>query len=342
MKKLAIVLFCLALVFAFSTQVVAKNDKPDCTTIKDGTLEYATATGYSSHYFGDLPLEPGFDAFGHNYQAHMFNGSYANPYLSRDGFPPYEGDDEAYLEEYPDAENHWAWPYRDVDLLMKWNDAWISNKDCDGDGLLVLDRHYGFDSYIGSGAWLTNHQWGSYLRNWDLTGDWVLEFDYLGASYVHDMVLVGNTFTGTGGYPAGSQSYSVTWTVAGIIDGDNIDMRIEYDGSTYYVDVVGTIAQDGTMSGTWDNLSQEGVWESTSGAGTGETCKWNYFTKIVAAPADATMSNGTWFAADGTEIGPEIWGEFATIQSVYNDPCGGATGLEYLSPSGPGFGKFQP
>jgi hypothetical protein len=44
---------------------------------------------------------------------------------------------------------------------MKWNDAWLSNEDCDGDGL--LDRHLGFDSYIGSGAWLTNVQSGSYI-----------------------------------------------------------------------------------------------------------------------------------------------------------------------------------
>ena len=43
---------------------------------------------------------------------------------------------------------------------MKWNDAWLSNQDCDADGL--LDRHNGFASYIGSGAWLTNHQSGEY------------------------------------------------------------------------------------------------------------------------------------------------------------------------------------
>jgi len=36
--------------------------------------------------------------------------------------------------------------------------------------------------------------------------------------------------------------------------------------------------------------------------------------KIVAAPADATLVGGLWYAADGTEIGPAIWGEFATIQ----------------------------
>ncbi len=38
---------------------------------------------------------------------------------------------------------------------MKWNDAWLSNKDRDGDG--NLDRHWGYPSYIGSNAWLTNH-----------------------------------------------------------------------------------------------------------------------------------------------------------------------------------------
>lgn len=62
---------------------------------------------------------------GYNYQAMIFNGDYA-------------GDK----------------------LVMNWNDAWLSNKDCDGDG--KLDRHLGFSSYIGSGAWLTNAFSGSY------------------------------------------------------------------------------------------------------------------------------------------------------------------------------------
>jgi len=42
---------------------------------------------------------------------------------------------------------------------MKWNDAWLSNIDRDDDG--KLDRHYGLPSYIGSGAWLTNHEFGT-------------------------------------------------------------------------------------------------------------------------------------------------------------------------------------
>ena len=40
-----------------------------------------------------------------------------------------------------------------------------------------------------------------------------------------------------------------------------------------------------------------------------------------------TDAGGTWYDAAGNEIGPEIWGDFAVIQRVYNDPCSGATGL---------------
>ena len=58
-----------------------------------------------------------------------------------------------YCDSYRGAA--WCQPYANVELIMKWNDAWLSNKDCDGDGL--LDRHLGFDSFVGFGAWLTNH-----------------------------------------------------------------------------------------------------------------------------------------------------------------------------------------
>ena len=120
---------------------------------------------------------------------------------------------------------------------MKWNDAWISNKDCNADGL--LDRHRGFASYLGSGAWLTNHQAGTYLEG-------------------------------------------------------------------------------------------------------GKKKQWNYFTKIVAAPLDATRIGRTWYAADGAEIGPAIWGEFIVLQEVYNDTGTGDHGVLYLSPYSAGFGRFSP
>jgi len=164
--------------------------------------------------------------YGTNYQAHIFNGYYANNYLGRYGFPPYEGDAEAYLAANPSAANEWYWPYRDTWVVMKWDDNWLANTDCDGDGR--LDRHYGYSSYIGCSAWLTNHQ-------------------------------------------------------RGVEDGQN----------------------------------------------------WTYFIKIVAVPVDATLSGDVWYAADGTEIGPVIWGEFAVIEEVAS-----GEGAYYVSPAGPGFGKW--
>ncbi len=219
----------------------------NCVKIKDGILTYS-----AGHYLYPQPLKVGFDPFGYNYQAHIFKGSYANAYLGRDHYPPYTGDDDAYLAENPGAESMWYWPNRDIKLIMWWSDTWLSNKDCNGDG--DLDRGYSCDpinanSSACPGAWLTNHQWGSY-------------------------------------------------------EGDN-----------------------------------------------GKICKWNYFVKIVAAPADAykvpANANGStipgiWYTADGIEIGPVIWGSFAVIMRVYNDPCAGDHGIEYLSPVGPGFGKFKP
>lgn len=163
----------------------------------------------------------GFDEWGYNYQAHIFNG-------------PYAYYDRHYDPENPDSNDQ----YIDVRLVMKWNDAWLSNKDRDGD--TELDRHYGYDSYIGSGAWETNHQSETYIGE---------------------------------------------------------------DGKKHH---------------------------------------WTYFVKIIAVPADATNVGGTWYGADGTEIGPVIWGAFAIIQQVYNDPYGGYHGIEYLSPAGPGFGKWKP
>lgn len=201
MKKL----FALAVLALFLTAGVAMAQ--DCVTIQDGTL---------TNTAGDT-LETGYDVWGYNYQGHIFNGGYC--------------------DAYRDA--GWCQAYRDVELIMKWNDAWLSNADCTEDGL--LDRHLSYPSYIGSGAWTTNHQSGTY-------------------------------------YP-------------------------------------------------YPDKPNKG-------------CRWTYFVKIVAAPADATLTGGVWWDGSGDEIGPQIWGEFATIQSVYNDPCDGQTGIEYKG-ARPGLGNWD-
>lgn len=216
LKRLLVILFVIVALGASTTIVLA--DKPTavdsngvevawehtaCTKIQDGTL--LTSDG--------VVITTGYDQWGYNYQAHMFNGGYC--------------------DAYRDAA--WCQPYKDVDLIMKWNDAWLANVDCVGDGL--LDRHFGFSSYVGSGAWETNHQSGSY----------------------------------------------------------------ELDG---------------------------------------QICNWSYFVKIIAAPADGYFDGGNWYSADGVEIGPAIWGDFAIIQQVENDPCAGINGLQYLSPDHAGFGGW--
>ncbi len=195
MKKFFVFTICALIVLAMAAAVFAGKKESGCTTIQSGTLVDIAGN----------PISPGYDKWGYNYQAHMFNGLYGN--VSRPN-PPVAEDD--------------------TNLQMKWNDAWLSNMSCDGDN--KLDRHNGFPAYIGSGAWLTNH-----------------------------------------------------------------------------------------MSG-----------------GKGKD-HWTYFVKIVAAPADATVEDGIWYAADGTEIGAEIWIAFAIIQEVES-----GAGATYVSPAGPGFGKYKP
>ena len=79
----------------------------------------------------------------------------------------------------------------------------------------------------------------------------------------------------------------------------------------------------------------------------GKTCEWNYFVKIVAAPADAYTADPcygdgkcTWYEEDGTEIGAQIWGAFAIIQQVENGACTGLHGLQYVSPDRAGLGNW--
>lgn len=183
-----------------------------CTTIPSGELETST---------GEL-IVPGYDGWGYNYQAHLFNGAYCDyhPYYRPGG-----------------AGHEWCQAnYGDVELVMKWNDEWLSNKDCSGDGKLDRPSDDG-GTYIGSGAWETNQMVGEY----------------------------------------------------------------EMDG---------------------------------------QVCSFTYFVKIIAVPGDATLVEGVWYNADGTEIGEAIWGSFAIIQQVSNDPCLGEYGLLYGSPDHPGFGGW--
>ena len=239
MKTKTIRLFGILVLLLMATLVpMTFAVKPDYDTITEGEVMYS-----AGHWLEGDPIPTGFDEYGYNYQGHMFKGAYFNSYAGKDGFPAWTGDDEAYLVENPTVVGHWAWPYRDVDLTMKWNDAWLSNVDRDDDGL--LDRHWGYAGYPDSGAWLTNHQAGEYEDN-------------------------------------------------------------------------------------------------------GEIIKWNYFVKIVTpSPINGDYetnpqvgNDGIWYTTGDEEIGLEIWGAFAIVQQVENDPGLESHGVLYLSDVSAGFGNY--
>jgi hypothetical protein len=166
MRFTAICVVLLALtVFAFAAP------PPRCATIQGGTITDVNGN----------PLTTGYDQWGYNYQAMMFNGLYDN--YSRPAVPATEGDS----------------------LMMKWNDAWLSNKDCNDDG--KLDRHFGYASYKGSGAWLTNHMSGSYEVD-GKTHKWTYFVKIVAVPL--DAVNVGGTwYTSAGGIEIGPAIWGV-------------------------------------------------------------------------------------------------------------------------------------
>ena len=91
--------------------VAAGQSQSGCATIKDGTLTDSAGN----------PLVLGFDQFGYNYQAHLFNGTYDGSDRTLDG--TYRGTVGDFVDDR---------------LRMKWSDDWLANKDCTGDG--KLDR----------------------------------------------------------------------------------------------------------------------------------------------------------------------------------------------------------
>lgn len=113
--------------------------------------------------------------------------------------------------------------------------------------------------------------------NWDVEGSYVVNMNYLGTDYAHDMNLTQNSLgelDGSGGSPAGSNVY--TWDItSGTVSDDTVDFYANYTATADAVTpqtvmhVVGTVASNGTMSGTWsDNYqggARSGTWATASG-----------------------------------------------------------------------------
>lgn len=103
------------------------------------------------------------DAYGYNWNAHHFNGYLVNAMVGDNIDPleeyyhwdPYTGDADAYLEKYPSIANHFFWNFRDVTVVMHWNEALISSE---GDYA---------DTWINTNAWITfNYKMGEGETQW--------------------------------------------------------------------------------------------------------------------------------------------------------------------------------
>jgi hypothetical protein len=71
------------------------------------------------------------------------------------------------------------------------------------------------------------------------------------------------SFTGTGKYSGSSQ----TWKITGKIKDSKVTFEIKYDGSTYVVDAAGTIASNGSASGTAKGSDGQNLtWTMPAGA----------------------------------------------------------------------------
>ena len=107
----------------------------------------------------------------------------------------------------------------------------------------------------------------SIAPNWNTTGSYVIDMTYNGTDNPHDMTLVqdnSGNLTGNGGSPAGANVY--TWTItSGSVSGDAINIVANYTATADAVtpqtvlDLTGTIASGGLISGTWSDNYQGGA-----------------------------------------------------------------------------------
>ena len=113
---------------------------------------------------------------------------------------------------------------------------------------------------------------------WNVTGNYVINMDYLGSDNFHDVSLVQDgldNLTGNGGSPAGANVYTWVITSGSVVD-NTIHFIADYTATPDAVvpqttlHATGTIALDGTMSGTWSDNYQggdrSGTWTTASGS----------------------------------------------------------------------------
>ncbi|MCX5822956.1 MAG: hypothetical protein NTY86_05470 [Deltaproteobacteria bacterium] len=157
------------------------------------------------------PITVGYDKYGYNYQAHIFNGLSEN--FSR---PP-----EVVTVG---TEN----------LVMKWSDDWLANVDCNDDH--KLDR--GLNSKTGTSTgtsmgWVTNHYEGDYLADPTLLYNGTLIFPG-GDGELHHYTYFAKIVYDAGA-ACSSGSSSCIWTLYTIVEEIQNDPYGMYGARLQYV-----------------------------------------------------------------------------------------------------------
>lgn len=106
---------------------------------------------------------------------------------------------------------------------------------------------------------------------WNLAGNYVINFTCTygcddaapHAITITPYDIAGGSFSGSGYAPVVGPRF--TLTVSGTVSGNTVNMRLTYNDG-YFVDLVGTINNDGGMSGTaTDSSGNRFVWQTVSG-----------------------------------------------------------------------------
>ncbi len=145
---------------------------------------------------------------------------------------------------------------------------------------------------------------------WDVTGNYNIGFQLTGdpTVYTHDAQLTqtGSSVDGVGGHPAGGP-HVYEWDVtSGTVSGNTINLTVAYTMGApgTIMNMTGTIAPNGTMSGTWtDNFGgpRSGTWQTTSGdAETAVTVPTIITPAENAVVTQAALDKVDWTDSTGT------------------------------------------
>ena len=161
---------------------------------------------------------------------------------------------------------------------------------------------------------------------WNVNGTYTIDFEYQGSHYVHDATITNQTQNGnykiSGGYPAGGP-FTYAWNGTGKVNGNNVTNSVDYTVGApgTHMDMTGTIASNGTMSGSWtDNLggTRTGTWTTASGAATQATnsCRGEGDFTYTDANGDRyhvnvkyvnIKGNDAWFAGKVNRASQQAW-----------------------------------